>query len=196
MFSIKNVFKNIGLYLLLAVSFNTFGKYQLNADASSVSFSTIKTQYIVEPAYFKKISGSIDKKGHLLIDIPLKSIETGIPIRNLRLQQLFFITNKYPNASIRATLDLKKINAISGYSKMEIPAYLSLYGKTKEINLSVIVGKHGCNLTANTSKPIIINANDYGIPAQNLINLAKTVGGISISPIVPVNFSLAFNANK
>jgi hypothetical protein len=41
-------------------------------------------------------------------------------------------------------------------------------------------------------KPIIINANDYGVPAKNLIALSKTVGGLSLSDKAAVNFVLSF----
>jgi hypothetical protein len=40
--------------------------------------------------------------------------------------------------------------------------------------------------------PVIVGASDFGIPTENLTNLAATVGGIKISDRVPLNLTLTF----
>ena len=186
--------------LLLAVGFsNAFAgtKYTVDSDNSVVNFSTIKKQYVVEPAFFKKIEGSISDSGNVKISIDLNSVDTKIGIRDSRIESLFFKVIKFPKAIVRAKVDLNKIGELASYGKMDIPATLEFYGKTKKITLNVLVAKVYKNRLLITSmEPIIINADDYGIPAGNLVNLAKKVGGISISSKAAVNFVLTLKASE
>ena len=182
--------------LLLIVGFNstfTHAKYIVDSNHSIVNFSTIKIQYVIEPAVFKRIGGTISDDGDVEIIIDLNSIDTNIAIRDTRIGELFFEVIKFPNAIIRAKIDMEKIKSISYYEKIEMPATLEFHGKTKEIKLNILAAKTYENRLLITSmQPVIVDADDYGIPAENLINLAKTVGGLSLSNKVAVNFVLAF----
>jgi polyisoprenoid-binding protein YceI len=168
-------------------------KYMVDSNNSVVNFSTIKKQYVVEPAVFEGVTGSISNSGKVEINIDLSSVNTNISIRDQRLKALFFKVVKFPQASVKATIDMKKIKSIRHYKRMEIPAILEFYGISKEIKLEVLIAKVYKNKLLITSmKPIIINAKDYGIPAKNLMVLSKTVGGLSLSDKVAVNFVLSF----
>ncbi|VVH65182.1 hypothetical protein BSPLISOX_2078 [uncultured Gammaproteobacteria bacterium] len=168
-------------------------KYMVDSNNSVVNFSTIKKQYVVEPAVFEGVTGSISNSGKVEINIDLSSVNTNISIRDQRLKALFFKVVKFPQASVKATIDMKKIKSIRHYKRMEIPAILEFYGISKEIKLEVLIAKVYKNKLLITSmKPIIINAKDYGIPAKNLMALSKTVGGLSLSDKVAVNFVLSF----
>ena len=168
-------------------------KYMVDSNNSVVNFSTIKKQYVVEPAVFEGVTGSISNSGKVEINIDLSSVNTNISIRDQRLKALFFKVVKFPQASVKATIDMKKIKSIRHYKRMEIPAILEFYGISKEIKLEVLIAKVYKNKLLITSmKPIIINAKDYGIPAKNLMDLSKTVGGLSLSDKVAVNFVLSF----
>ena len=164
--------------------------YKLTNDASSVYFATIKKEYVVEPAYFKKVNGSLDKTGNLVIDIDLNSVTTGIPIRDQRLGQLFFITATHPLVSIKTKLNMLEIKEIKGSKRKNIDVDITLNGQTKKVSIDTIIRYLDGKVLASTAKPIIIKADDYGIPAKNLMALAKTVGGIPISTIVPVSFDV------
>lgn len=193
---IMNSNKIIIFSLLLAASIgNIFAanKYVVDSKNSTVNFSTIKKQYVIEPAVFEHVEGSISHAGEVEISIYLDSIKTKIPIRDSRIQNLFFKTVDFPKAIIKAKVDMKKIKSMTYYKKMEIPATLKFYGTTKAINLQVLAAKTYKNrLLVTSMQPIIIDANNYGIPAENLVKLAKTVGGLSISSKVAVNFALTF----
>ncbi|VVM20881.1 hypothetical protein BSPWISOXPB_481 [uncultured Gammaproteobacteria bacterium] len=140
-------------------------KYRIDSNNSVVNFSTIKKQYVVEPAVFEGITGSISSSGKAEINIDLSSVNTNIAIRDQRLKALFFKVVKFPQASIKATIDMKKIKSIRYYKRMEIPAILEFYGVSKEIKLEVLVAKvYKKKLLITSMKPIIIDANDYGIP--------------------------------
>lgn len=168
-------------------------KYTVDSNNSIVNFSTIKTQYVVEPAIFKRVGGIISDSGDVEISIDLSSIDTKIAIRDTRIEELFFEVIKFPNAIIKAKIDMGKIKSLSSYRTMEMPATLEFYGKTKEIKLNILAAKtYEDRLLITSMQPVIVNADDYGIPAKNLTNLAKTVGGLSLSNKVAVNFVLTF----
>jgi polyisoprenoid-binding protein YceI len=184
------------LTLLFIAGFNSAfaaTTYSVDSNNSSVNFSTIKQQYVVEPAVFKNVQGTISASGNAKISIALNSVETQIPIRDARLKSLFFEVVKFPKAVVSAKINMNKIKSVSGYIKMKIPATLEFYGHSKKITLNILLAKtKGGRLLITSMKPIIVNAGDFGIPSKNLVQLAKTVGGFAISNKVPVNFVLTF----
>ncbi|MDC9714418.1 MAG: YceI family protein [Gammaproteobacteria bacterium] len=189
----------IFLLLLITSANNAFAgsKYVIDGKNSIVNFSTIKKQYVIEPAVFDNVKGSISSLGEVEIIIDLSSVNTSVLIRDTRIQDLFFKIVKFPQATIKAKIDMKKLKSISYYKQMEIPAILNFYGTSKEIKLDVLIAKvYRKKLLITSMKPIIINANDYGIPAKNLIDLSQTVAGISLSSKAAVNFVLSFKHNK
>ncbi|MCK5894586.1 MAG: YceI family protein [Endozoicomonadaceae bacterium] len=93
-------------------------KYIVDNNHSIVNFSTIKTQYVVESAAFKRVGETVSDSGdvEIIIDlnsIDLNSIDTNIAIRDTRIGELFFEVIKFPNAIIRAKIDMEKIKSIS-----------------------------------------------------------------------------------
>lgn len=167
--------------------------YTLDNALSSVSFVTIKKQYVVEPAIADELAGSIDHANKLKLSIALSSIDTGIGIRNTRLNQLFFQSERFPTINVTADLTPQDLIANNGVSKKTIAINVNINGHNKVINTQVLVTQVGKQLVVSSLSPIIISAADFSIPAKNIITLAKTVGGISISTIVPVNFNIVFN---
>ena len=53
-------FRAIVIFLLISLPMATQAAWQLDNDASSVSFNSIKNGQVVESHYFKSISGSIE----------------------------------------------------------------------------------------------------------------------------------------
>jgi polyisoprenoid-binding protein YceI len=180
-------------FVFLGISNGVQAQYVVDSDYSVVHFSTIKKNYVVEPAVISNITGGISDSGKANIQIDLNSIDTRVPIRNERLNKLFFESVKFPNTVVSAKIDIKKeMFGVSDFKKMQVPATLSLFGTSKEIFLNVLIAKVGKDKLLITSlSPTIINADDFGIPASNLANLAATVGGIKISNKVGVSFVLS-----
>jgi len=185
---------------LSAISSTSFahGKtsYTLDNELSSVSFVTIKKQYVVEPAIANELTGSIDQANQLNLSIALASIDTGIGIRNTRLNQLFFQSDIFPTIKVTAALTPQDLIVKNGVSKKKIAINVNINGHDKVFETQVLVTQVGKQLVVSSLSPVIISAADFAIPAKNIIALAKTVGGISISTIVPVNFNIVFNKNQ
>ncbi|MUK25700.1 YceI family protein [Aliivibrio fischeri] len=187
----KKIISSLSFALVL-ISTPSFAadNYLLEPELSSVSFTTIKNQFVVEPATINTLSGELNKSGEFSIDVDLKGISTGIPIRDNRLNELFFESVKYPEVEVSGKVDLSALS--NGPKKLVIPAKVTLYGKTKSINFPVVVLEEGNHVMVSSSSAVIIGASDFGIPSENLTKLAATVGGIKISDRVPVSLTLVF----
>ncbi|MFY2507240.1 YceI family protein [Vibrio pectenicida] len=165
-------------------------KYNLETELSSLSFATIKKQFVVEPATIDTLSGALDTDGTFNIAIDLQSIQTGIPIRNTRLNDVFFESAKFPDVNVSGKVNWGELD--EGSHKFVIPAQVTLFGNTKSIDFPVVVLKTDNIIMVSSSAPIIISASDFGIPSENLTKLAALVGGISISDKVPLTLNLTF----
>lgn len=179
------------LFLMLSVDTFAFESLNIVPELSNISFATIKKQYIVEPVVVDNIQGKyLNGTFDLLIDF--NNIKTNIPIRNNRVNELFFKTKLFPLVKIRGHFDMEPI--VKPITKTTIKANVNFYGQTKEFEISVIIHKAEGLMTINSYKPIIVKGSDFNIPSENLINLAATVGGISISDTIPLNIHLTFEA--
>ena len=182
---------SFGLFLVI-VSSPVFAseKFSLDENLSSVSFATIKKQYIVEPARIESLTGGLSESGYFDVTIDLKGVQTGVPIRDSRLADLFFDVVNYPKVKVSGKVNLKEFS--NSPVKTVIPADVTLYGKTKKIDFPVTVFNSGDYIMASTNSPVVISGSDFGIPSDNLVKLAASVGGIEISDRVPLNFNLVF----
>ncbi|KXF83129.1 YceI family protein [Enterovibrio coralii] len=166
--------------------------YTIVSDASSISFATIKKTYVVEPATLSGVKGSVDASGKFSVTAPLSSISTGIPIRNQRLNELFFDSSKFPMLKVEGQVDMAALDKNDAMLQQSIPAKVTLFGNTKDVTLDMNIIKADDNIFAFTYKPVIISGATFGIPEDNLKKVSATVGNIDISSTVPVNVSLVF----
>ena len=169
--------------------------FTVDEKLSTVSFATIKLQYVVEPAIISDLSGSVSSSGDVLIQIPLNSISTGIQIRNERLNALFFNSSQFPTITVNAKLPSNIVRASNIATQVTLPADVTLFGQTQTVNFTVNIVKAGKLMSVSSSTPTIVNASSFGIPTDNLTALAATVGGIPISDKVPVSISLILKSS-
>lgn len=166
------------------------GDYMLDSDLSSVSFATIKKQYVVEPATINTLSGHLTENGQFEIKLDLKSISTGVPIRDTRLNEIYFESMKYPQVTVSGSVDSKMLSGTA--SRSTVSARVTLYGQSKMVDFPVVIQPGDGHVMVSSSAPVIISAADFSIPAANLSALSETVGGLSLSDKVPVSLTLLF----
>lgn len=193
-----NIIKNMTIvaFLFSLVAFNTAfadNLYVIDEENSIVNFSITREQYIIEPAVFQDVSGSIDKNGNIKISIDINSVDSSNPIRDNRLIDIFFQAEFFPEAIITAEIEQDILNSTEQIQQIELPATLEFYEAIKDITLHLLVVRSGDNLIVSSLQPIIIDGKRFGIPAESLNTLSKLCGGIAISDVVPVNFVLTFN---
>jgi polyisoprenoid-binding protein YceI len=176
----------------LFVSTLAHADWQVVNDKSQVSFVSIKKDSIAEAHHFKRLEGSLSEQGALSISIDLGSAETMIPIRNERLSQFLFETDKYPRATLTADLQklLMTMQQPGQYVVEKLQGELDFHGVKKALSFDVLVTKTAQgHLVVSSFTPVIINSSDFAVTA-GVKKLQQLAGLPSVASAVPVTFAL------
>ena len=180
--------------VILASCGAAWADWELEDAKSTVSFVSIKNDSVGEMHSFSSLVGYISDTGNVQVTINLDSVETLIEIRNERMREMLFETVKFPTATISAQVDpsLIEVAAQGGIVTTELPITLSLHGQEKSLTVAVvIVGEGDGRLHVYSARPVLINAEDFGL-TQGVLALRKIAGLQAISNIVPVTLQLLF----
>ncbi|WP_100658544.1 YceI family protein [Alteromonas flava] len=182
---------------LLFLSTSVFANWQLDNDASALHFISTKNEHIAEVHTFDRLSGELSKDGSLTISIDLTSVNTMIPVRNTRMQEMLFNVSEYAQASFSTQLPAEVMSMAVGESKqMTQSGTLSLHGETAEVSFVVNVQRlNNTTISAHTVKPSLVNASQFGLTA-GVDALRKIAGLNSISYAVPVTFSVTLKQSQ
>lgn len=182
---------------LLASSFfasqSAWADMTLDNDASRLSFVTTKADNVAEVHYFEQLRGSLQDDGQVRIGFSLASVNTGIPIRNERMQEMLFETSLFPRATVSAAVDMEAINALNVGDETMISQdmTLDLHGESAEFTVTLIVTKTNAGLRVSTQAPVVIMADTFSLAAG--VEKLREVAGLSrISNAVPVTFTATF----
>ena len=169
-------------------------QWELDSEHSTINFISVKNSAIAESHSFGSLVGYVGKSGNVQLSIDLVSVETLIPIRNERMREILFETAKFPNATIAAEVDPAILAEVAkgGTVSTEVPVRLSLHGVEDDISVPVTVFSDGGSLSVVSSRPVIINAADFGL-ASGVEALREVAGLNTISTAVPVTLNLHFN---
>lgn len=180
--------------LTLACSATTgwvHGAWTLDNDASVLNFISTKASHIAETHTFDRLAGDINDGGQASVTIDLTSVNTGIGIRNQRMQSMLFNAVQFPQAQINAAVDVQSVND-TGATVLPITATLSLAGASTDVTGQVIVSSAGPDaVTVTTVAPIVVTASSLNL--ESGIDALRDIAGLpAISYSVPVTFSLTF----
>ena len=177
---------------LLLSSLGAHASWQLVNEASQLHFISTKASHIAESHTFTELSGGITDAGHAALNIGLKSVATGIDIRNERMQSMLFDVLSFPEAQIKADLNLNAFTSLNAPLITPITADLSLVGQTTQVQGEVLVVPIDENtVSVTTVQPIVLDANALEL-VSGVEALREIAGLPSISYSVPVTFSLTF----
>jgi len=166
------------------------------SDSSRIGFVSIKNNRIGENNAFERVSGSISESGQVAVSVDLSSVETGIGIRNERLQKMLFEVASFPTASIDAALSDSQIAALrAGGARAEsVSVNISLHGKTVSKTANVSVSSSGGDVRVTTTQPIVITAQEFGLES-GVAALQQIAGLSAISRSIPVTVDLRLTAD-
>lgn len=166
------------------------------SDSSRIGFVSIKNNRIGENNAFERVSGSISESGQVVVSVDLSSVETGIGIRNERLQKMLFEVASFPTASIDAVLSDSQIAALrAGGARAEsVSVNISLHGKTVSKMANVSVSSSGGDVRVTTTQPIVITAQEFGLES-GVAALQQIAGLNAISRSIPVTVDLRLTAD-
>lgn len=178
--------------LLIAVyASSASAQWQLNGANSTLNLVASKKIHTSEVFVIKDLTGGISDSGALSIKLNLSSIDSGIGIRDERMQAHLFEVEKYPLATISSQLDQSVMDQLKqvGFLQTTANAMIDLHGTKLEVKVDLNVMSTGSKLLISARKPLLINSEMFGL-SKGIAKLGELAGGISISQTVAVNFSL------
>jgi len=170
------------------------GSWSVDASASSLSYVSVKSGEIAEANSFSGLSGSVTPAGAASLEIDLSTIETKVDIRNERMRDFFFEVADHPTATVTATIDPAAFDtlAVGDTIAQPLKATLNVKGVEAPVETQVSVTRTDENGVLVTSKePVIVYADALEL-TDGLATLQELAGLPSITPVVPVSFSIAF----
>lgn len=164
--------------------------WELDGGASSLGFVTVKNGTIAEGHQFTGLSGSVvDGKAKLVID--LASVDTSVPVRDERMRDLLFQVATYPQAVFSA--DVGDLDLGIGESReQDVAGTLAIHGVTAPVSATVRVTRDADGrVTVASTKPVVVGADALSL-GEGVAKLKEVAGLASITPMVPVAFTLSF----
>ena len=177
---------------LLMAAVSAQADWTLVNESSQLNFVSTKASHIAETHTFTELSGQITDDGAAKLVIDLTSVDTGIDIRDQRMQSMLFDVVSFPDARIETRLDLPALEALTAPTTLVIEAELSLAGQTTPVQGQVlVVPVDRSRVSITTVAPIIVRAPSLGL--ESGIEALREIAGLpSIGYSVPVTFSLIF----
>ncbi len=172
----------------------TEGEWSVDSAASKLSYVSVKAGDVAEANIFETVKGNVAADGTALIEVDLASVNTGVDIRNERMREIFFNVAENPSATVSAKIDPATFETLSvgqstGYA---LDATLSLKGLEAPVRTDVTVTRvTDDRVLVVSDTPVIINAESLQL-TSGLAQLQELAGLTSITPVVPVSFSIAF----
>ena len=177
---------------LLMAAVSAQADWTLVNESSQLNFVSTKASHIAETHTFTELSGQITDDGAAKLVIDLTSVDTGIDIRDQRMQSMLFDVVSFPDARIETRLDLSALETLTAPTTLVIEAELSLAGQTTPVQGRVlVVPVDRSRVSITTVAPIIVRAPSLGL--ESGIEALREIAGLpSIGYSVPVTFSLIF----
>ena len=164
--------------------------------SSRVGFVSIKNNSIGENNVFEQVTGSISDAGRVALSIDLTSVETGVGIRNERLQRMLFEVAKFPTATVQATLSASQLDALNagGSVSETVKVTVSLHGMSVDKLAALSVGVSEGGLRVTSTQPIVVTAQDFGL--ESGVAALQAIAGLNaISRSIPITVDLSLRAN-
>lgn len=172
----------------------TGGAWTLDPAGSRLAYVSIKAGEVAENNRFERMSGTVAADGTATLDIDLASVDTGVDIRNERMREIFFGVAEFPKASVTAKLDPAAFAGLAVGQSITRPlkASVTVKGATGVVETEVLVTRVTADrVTVVPVAPVIVSTDMFGL-TDELGELRALAQLPSITPAVPVTFSLAF----
>jgi len=172
----------------------TQGVWTLDPAGSRLSYVSIKAGEIAESNQFETLAGSVTVDGTATLDIDLASVNTGVDIRNERMREIFFDVAGNPKAVVTAQLDPAAFAGLAVGQSITRPltANVAIKGVEQAVETEVLVTRVSADrVTVVPTAPVIISTDMFEL-TDELGELRALAQLPSITPAVPVTFTLAF----
>lgn len=182
------------VFFFSIISTITQADWHLDANASSLSYVSIKKNEIGEINYFKKFNASITSSGMLNMQVDLSSVDTRYAIRDERMRKMFFETSNFPNAIIKGKVPVEHLEKMSVGQAERVPVNvtLDLHGHSDKVETILRLFKmNSSGFMVTTESPILLNVQAFDL-TEGLQRLLEAAELSEITWVVPVSFVLVF----
>lgn len=172
----------------------TDAAWTLDPAGSRLAYVSIKAGEVAENNRFERLSGTVAADGTASLAIDLASLDTGVDIRNERMREIFFGVTEYPEAKVTATLDPAAFAGLAVGQSLTRPlkATVVLKGAASDVETEVLVTRVSADrVMVVPTAPVIVSTDMFEL-TDELGELRALAQLPSITPAVPVTFSLAF----
>ena len=163
---------------------------------SSVGFVSIKNNAIGENNAFTRVAGGIDAEGNISVKVDLSSVETGVGIRNERLQTMLFEVGMYPAATVTGKLSKDQLAKLAsgGQSTATLEVTVDLHGQQAKKMAELSVAASSDQVQVVSTQPIMLSAAEFGL--ENGVTALQQIAGLNaISRSIPVTIDLTLSAD-
>ncbi|WP_249671911.1 YceI family protein [Pseudomonas abieticivorans] len=170
--------------------------WHLDNESSRLSFVSTKNGEIAEVHRFLVLHGKVDDQGVAELQVEMDSLNSGIPLRDERMRNALFQVAQYPDALIRAQLDMRPIHDLAPGAQVEmrLPLNVALHGKEHSYNAELLVTRlDDRRFQVVTLEPLVVHAEDFDL-LPGIASLRTLAGLENISLAVPVGAVLIFAA--
>jgi polyisoprenoid-binding protein YceI len=167
----------------------TEGAWTLDPAGSRLAYVSIKAGEIAESNRFDTLAGSVAADGTATLDVDLASVSTGVDIRNERMREIFFQVAENPKATVTAKLDPAAFAVLAVGQSLTRPLKASV--TIKGASSDVVTRVSDNRVTVVPTAPVIVTTDMFGL-TDELGELRALAQLPSITPAVPVTFTLAF----
>ena len=153
--------------LLLVVSLavctaNVQAGWALVSDQSQLSYTTTKVfpgaeKSAAENNRFAKLEGEVDDNGVAQVRVLLDSVNTNVAIRDERMRNIVFQTEKFPAATVSAQVPVSVLSE-QGLHQIDLTLQLDLHGNQKSMTVPVSVINEGQRVLVTSMSPVLVEA--------------------------------------
>ena len=179
---------------LVAATTASAETWTLDGDNSKIGFGSVKSDVVGESHSFSGLSGTVDENGMVSLTLDLATVETGVDIRNERMQEHVFAMT--PTAELMAEVDMDAMKALEVGSTMTsvVEGTLMFLGEEIFVDLPVIAARLTDDQLLVVSDGVTyISTEELGI-TDGINTLMELAGLERIDRAVPVTVRFMFNA--
>lgn len=172
--------------------------WELNNEQSKLTFVSFKNTHIAELHTFATLQGNVNSDGTFALSIPLDQVQTHIDIRDERMRQYLFETDKFPMAIINGSVPAESLAElqVNQPQALAVKLQIQMHGQSVSRTAQVQAVKlSSSRLVVATTQPVILDAKDFGFQA-GIERLRELAGLESITLAVPVTVNLVFDLRE
>ncbi|MEM1374579.1 MAG: YceI family protein [Pseudomonadota bacterium] len=180
--------------LMLASTAASAEMWMLDGENSKIGFGSVKSDVIGESHSFNGLSGTVSSEGIVDLTLDLATADTGIDIRNERMQEHVF--KMAPSAQLMAEVDMDAMGGLAVGETMTstVEGTLMFLGQEVFVDLPVLAARLSeDNVLVMSDGVTYVSTEELGVDA-GIDKLMELAGLGRIDRAVPVTVRLMFTA--